>query len=68
MSFTQPEGAAARPHRTELAVPGSTPALFEKAARSAADVVFLDLEDAVAASDKETARANVIQGLNEVDG
>ena len=67
MSFTQPEGATARLHRSELAVPGATPALFEKAARSAADVVFLDLEDAVAAGDKEKARANVIKGINEVD-
>ena len=56
-----------RLHRSELAVPGSTPALFEKAARSAADVIFLDLEDAVATGDKEKARANVIQGLNQVD-
>jgi malyl-CoA/(S)-citramalyl-CoA lyase len=67
MSFTQPEAAVARLHRSELAVPGATPALFEKAARSAADVIFLDLEDAVAAGDKERARANVIQGLNDVD-
>ena len=67
MSFTQPEGPAARLHRTELAVPGSTPALFEKAARSAADVIFLDIEDAVAPGDKEKARANIIQGLNEID-
>jgi len=67
MSFTQPAGAPVRLHRSELAVPGATPALFEKAARSAADVIFLDLEDAVAASDKEKARANVIGGLNDVD-
>ncbi len=67
MSFTQPESVPVRLHRSELAVPGSTPALFEKAARSAADVIFLDLEDAVAVGDKEKARANVIQGLNEVD-
>lgn len=67
MSFTQPEGAPPRLHRSELAVPGSTPALFEKAARSAADVIFLDVEDAVAPADKEKARANVIKGLNEVD-
>ena len=67
MSFTQPEGAPVRLHRSELAVPGSTPALFEKAARSAADVIFLDLEDAVAPGDKEQARINVIQGLNNVD-
>lgn len=70
MSFTQSDLAnhgAARLHRSELAVPGSTPALFEKAARSAADVIFLDLEDAVAVNDKEKARANVIKGINEVD-
>lgn len=67
MSFSQPQNAAVRLHRSELAVPGSTPALFAKAARSAADVVFLDLEDAVAAGDKDKARANVIQGINEVD-
>ncbi|HTD90482.1 MAG TPA: CoA ester lyase [Burkholderiales bacterium] len=67
MSFTQPEAAIARLHRSELAVPGATPVLFEKAARSAADVVFLDLEDAVAVGDKEKARDYVIKGLNEVD-
>jgi malyl-CoA/(S)-citramalyl-CoA lyase len=67
MSFTQPEAVPVRLHRSELAVPGATPALFEKAARSAADVIFLDLEDAVAAGDKERARGNVIKGLNEVE-
>ena len=67
MSFAQPEAAKARLHRSELAVPGATPALFEKAARSAADVVFLDLEDAVAGGNKEKARENVIKGINEVD-
>jgi malyl-CoA/(S)-citramalyl-CoA lyase len=67
MSFTQPEAARARLHRSELAVPGATPALFEKAARCAADVVFLDLEDAVAAGDKDKARANVIAALNDID-
>ncbi len=50
-----------------MAVPGSQPDLFEKAARSRADVVFLDLEDSVAPADKARARKNVIAGLNEVD-
>ena len=67
MSFTIVEQAAARLNRSELAVPGSNPALFEKAAASAADVVFLDLEDAVAPDDKEQARKNIIQALNDVD-
>lgn len=67
MSFTIIEQANARLHRSELAVPGSTPALFEKAARSAADVIFLDLEDAVAPDDKEQARRNVMAALNDID-
>ena len=67
MSFTQIHPASERLTRSELVVPGATPALFDKAARSSADVVFLDLEDAVAPDDKEKARANVIAGLNNVD-
>lgn len=67
MSFTQIEPATARLTRSELAVPGTQTALFEKAARSAADVIFLDLEDAVAPDDKEAARTNVVAGLNDVE-
>jgi malyl-CoA/(S)-citramalyl-CoA lyase len=67
MSFTVIEQATPRLHRSELAVPGSNPALFEKAAASAADVIFLDVEDAVAPDDKERARANIVQGLNDID-
>jgi malyl-CoA/(S)-citramalyl-CoA lyase len=67
VSFTIIQQATPRLHRSELAVPGSNPGLFEKAARCAADIVFLDLEDAVAPDDKEQARRNIIQGLNEVD-
>ena len=67
MSFTQPEPARPRLTRSELVVPGATPALFEKAARSPADVVFLDLEDAVAPDDKPAARKNVIAALNDID-
>jgi malyl-CoA/(S)-citramalyl-CoA lyase len=67
MSFTIVEQATARLNRSELAVPGSNPALFEKAAASAADVVFLDLEDAVAPDDKVRARKNIIQALNDID-
>lgn len=67
MSFTIIEQATPRLHRSELAVPGSNPGMFEKAAASAADVVFLDLEDAVAPDDKARARTNIIQALNEVD-
>ena len=67
MSFTSIEPATSRLQRSELAVPGSNTALFEKAAKSAADIVFLDVEDAVAPDDKEQARKNIIQGLNEID-
>ena len=67
MSFTQPEPATARLTRSELAVPGVNPALFDKAAKSAADVIFLDLEDAVAPDDKPQARKNVIAALNDID-
>ena len=67
MSFHIVEQATPRLHRSELAVPGSQPQLFEKAAASGADVVFLDLEDAVAPDDKVEARKNVIQALNDID-
>jgi malyl-CoA/(S)-citramalyl-CoA lyase len=67
MSFKIVEQAPPRLNRSELAVPGSQPQLFEKAARSAADVVFLDLEDAVAPDDKAQARKNIIAALNDID-
>jgi malyl-CoA/(S)-citramalyl-CoA lyase len=52
-----------RLHRSELAVPGTNERAMEKAPGLGADLVFLDLEDAVAPADKETARANVIGAL-----
>ena len=67
MSFTLIQQATPRLHRSELAVPGSNPSLFEKAAKGGADIIFLDLEDAVAPDDKEQARKNIIQGLNDID-
>ncbi|WP_158043837.1 HpcH/HpaI aldolase/citrate lyase family protein [Skermanella pratensis] len=67
MSFKIVEQAPARLNRSELAVPGSSPKLFEKAAKSAADVVFLDLEDAVAPDDKPQARKNIVEAINDID-
>lgn len=67
MSFVKVEPRTTRLNRSELAVPGSSPQLFEKAARSAADIVFLDLEDAVAPDRKEQARRNVISATHEID-
>ncbi len=56
-----------RLQRSELAVPGSQPKMFQKAGDSDADFIFLDLEDAVAPADKEQARRNVISALSEVE-
>lgn len=67
MSFHLIEQATARLNRSELAVPGSQPDMFEKAAASDADVIFLDLEDAVAPDNKEQARKNIIKALNDMD-
>jgi len=67
MSHHQITEARRRLHRSELAVPGSRPELFEKAAAGEADYVFLDLEDAVAPDEKEAARRNVIEALRDVD-
>ena len=52
-----------RLHRSELAVPGTNVRALEKAPGLGADVVFLDLEDAVAPDDKESAREHVIAAL-----
>ena len=67
MSFTQYKQARARLQRSELAVPGSSPGMFEKAAKSEADYIFLDCEDAVVPDDKEQARKNIIEALNDID-
>lgn len=67
MSFTQYAQTVARLQRSELAVPGSNPDLFEKAAKSEADYIFLDCEDAVIPDDKPQARKNIIEALNDVD-
>lgn len=56
-----------RLRRSQLAVPGTSPKMIRQAAASDADEVFLDLEDSVAPSRKEEARANVIEGLNALD-
>ena len=55
-----------RLHRSELAVPGSSTEMFEKALNSKADYIFLDLEDAVSPNDKVVARKNIIQALADL--
>ena len=57
----------ARLRRSVLAVPGSNPRMMEKAAESAADEVFLDLEDACAPLEKPAARAKVVEALRTHD-
>jgi citrate lyase subunit beta/citryl-CoA lyase len=56
-----------RARRSELATPASSEHMCEKAAKSGADLVFLDLEDACAPDAKEGARATVVGALTELD-
>ena len=58
--------ASVRLHRSELCVPGANVRMIEKAPGLGADVVMLDLEDAVAPDDKPQAR-DVIAALRELD-
>jgi malyl-CoA/(S)-citramalyl-CoA lyase len=56
-----------RVSRSLLSVPASTEKMIEKALSSAADLLFLDLEDAVAPDSKGEARQSVIRALRELD-
>ena len=67
MSFRLQPTPPARPNRCQLFGPGSNTKLFLKMAASAADVINLDLEDSVSHSDKDSARANVIEAINTID-
>ncbi len=67
MSYTLYPVRKQRLQRSYLAVPGSNPTMIDRAIKSAADYVFLDCEDAVAPPDKEQARKNIIQALNDLD-
>ena len=51
---------------TPLFVPGNRPERFGKAAASGADAIIIDLEDAVAAADKDAARAALRTGFGSV--
>jgi len=53
----------ARPRRSCLSVPGSSPKMLGKAPTLPADEVFCDLEDSVAPDEKEAARTNVVEAL-----
>lgn len=56
------------PRRSLLFAPGNRPAVHDKALASGADIVCIDLEDAVPPADKETARALAIPVLTDAPG
>lgn len=53
--------------RSMLYVPATRPDMIAKAARSDADAVCIDLEDAVAPDQKEAARGDVVRALTTTD-
>ena len=56
-----------RAPRSVLAVPASNLEMAGKALASAADAVFLDLEDAVVPDEKASARGKIVSALRELD-
>ena len=56
-----------RLRRSQLSVPGVSEKMLQKGAASDADHVFLDLEDAVAPSEKRGARKTIVAALNGLD-
>jgi malyl-CoA/(S)-citramalyl-CoA lyase len=67
MSHTIVNTGPKKAQRSQLALPANRFDFFEKAARSPADAIFLDLEDSVAIEDKHKARDNAVKALNEID-
>ncbi|TNJ47670.1 CoA ester lyase [Phaeobacter sp. B1627] len=53
----------ARPYRSALYIPGSKPRALDKARSLAIDAIIFDLEDAVAADEKDNARATLAAAL-----
>ena len=56
-----------RVSRSVLAVPASEWKMIEKGPLSGADLLFLDLEDAVSPASKASARKNIVRALEELD-
>ena len=54
-------------YRSQLFVPGNRPDRFEKACQAGADLVCIDLEDAVGPSEKTQARSEVLEWLAKTD-
>jgi citrate lyase subunit beta/citryl-CoA lyase len=61
------EEATMRLRRSELSTPASNERMMEKAVASAADLVFLDLEDSVSPNEKVEARKKAINALKSLD-
>src|SRR3954467_14242872 len=61
------ERSRSLPRRSCLSVPGSSEKMLAKAPGLGADMVFLDLEDAVAPLEKPAARGKVVKAINELD-
>lgn len=49
-----------RPRRSLIFMPGNKPEMFPKASSAGADIVCIDLEDAIAPRDKEAARSGTL--------
>jgi citrate lyase subunit beta/citryl-CoA lyase len=58
---------ATKLERSMLFVPAARPAMIEKAARSAADAICIDLEDSVPVDLKAASRANVVTAFKTLD-
>ena len=56
-----------RLRRCQLSVPGSSEKMMQKASVLGVDFVFLDLEDAVAPSEKRPSRARIVNALNSLN-
>jgi len=55
------------PRRSCLSIPGSSEKMINKGAGLPADMVFLDLEDAVAPKEKESSRPRVAEAIRTLD-
>ena len=67
MSFKLQPAAPSRPNRCQLFGPGSRPAIFEKMASSAADVINLNLKNNITPNNKPEAHKNIIQTINNMN-
>lgn len=67
MSFTQIRSATSRISRSHRFILTTDPSSIDAAARSAADVVMFELEDAIPPEQKQVARKVVLEALNDID-